>query len=1125
MEYPLNLLSNEELLIIAKNSDYNLMLGPFKRDSKQYAQYNSFLGTKKADSPMVRKHLPGIMVSLYRKHDVNVTKLFEQCASIISNTLMEIASSLLGDEITPKDLASLTDEQIADFIKTYIEKRTDLSNNEFDYDLFCIQMKLNGCIDIDERRESIESLSGIHKENKNVYIKEETRIVEPSKNIDDKDADTNKLDTAAIKARHKKTSAQEKAAKNKAALEAKEKASSLVKDDESNYIDHQKEKNEISDASVEYPYQMFDEPLADNREEQKMKYYIGIINIKSNYYNFTPIGIYENSSFYSLTESDIDNLFPKSQKHNINFFYNVWEESHVKFMSANFPENQPVYLFCEEDKLEENRMSDGSLNPTGYKVPAIDGYNKGIIGDLSKLGLYRLISKEDLLDDIEKRKIIKISQLDGISEGVKILVNLKEGFFAGPYTVKYSPTNYSYYIVMQAEEGKHYISGFNSNDCIKIDVETSRDVDAWIGYKHFVFYSIKDNAKQIVKDIISDSDLLESLKETLEKNTDLDYSNLNIESIVEQVGASQIVGDSLPEEIKKQRIDRIIKIMSDEEKLHQIISEASDLIFKLLINNRDNVQADQLIADMFEKHPDLLEKVQGVRTVQTKIESAMAELEQLKAQKEEKAEEMKSMQQDSVLKSQEVAASSALSAELEKKKSELNSLLERLEVVNEAIELKEKVDKLKEESAYFESHKAHLQNDARNLESNFVELVNGYSERMADITFDGFMSSKMLQAAAEWEDNNTKLQLDETINSINGIEAVVNDVEEAIDYLVNTIQSVREYSRNDILNILVCSVQGFLTVFSGTPGCGKTSICNILARTLGLNDLGDSVKRYIPVSVERGWTSKRDFIGYYNPLTKAFEESNREVFDGLRLLDAEKKKNIAKWPFYILLDEANLSSMEYYWADFMNVCDDPNYNGSINLGNNNVFSIPETLHFWATINNDHTTEILSPRLIDRAWVITLPKPKNITGKKDFQNDQLKTISWECLKKAFSSEGYDSIVFDRESKAIYDCIKEKLSKQGVFISPRVDIAIQNYWKTGASVMEEGEYGNSPSLVALDYAVAQKILPKIVGSGDEYESWLEDIRDYCEEKNLNNSSKILAQIIERGNRNMKYYQFFD
>lgn len=44
--------------------------------------------------------------------------------------------------------------------------------------------------------------------------------------------------------------------------------------------------------------------------------------------------------------------------------------------------------------------------------------------------------------------------------------------------------------------------------------------------------------------------------------------------------------------------------------------------------------------------------------------------------------------------------------------------------------------------------------------------------------------------------------------------------------------------------------------------------------------------------------------------------------------------------------------MEYYWSDFMNVCDDLSSQSKVNLGEDYIFGIPETLHFVATINND-----------------------------------------------------------------------------------------------------------------------------------------------------------------------------
>ena len=113
----------------------------------------------------------------------------------------------------------------------------------------------------------------------------------------------------------------------------------------------------------------------------------------------------------------------------------------------------------------------------------------------------------------------------------------------------------------------------------------------------------------------------------------------------------------------------------------------------------------------------------------------------------------------------------------------------------------------------------------------------------------------------------------------------------------------------------------------------------------------------------------------------------------------------------------------------MNICDDLDNNSSINLGNNNVFHIPETLHFLATINNDHTTETLSPRLIDRAWVITLPKNSSIQYNREIPKELIRNITWDEIKKVFTIAGYEKKGFDREIQSLYEALKDKLLRQG------------------------------------------------------------------------------------------------
>lgn len=431
----------------------------------------------------------------------------------------------------------------------------------------------------------------------------------------------------------------------------------------------------------------------------------------------------------------------------------------------------------------------------------------------------------------------------------------------------------------------------------------------------------------------------------------------------------------------------------------------------------------------------------------------------------------------------------------------------------------EKIKNLRDEIYYLERTRDKLKRDKKDAEIQLNELFRDTNKRMADIAFDGVMANKMLDAAANFDAKNFDAEDKALAEKIAAVKPAQKLPAELKDYLCKTIGAARpSYSEADILNIAISLSQNFLTVFYGEPGCGKTSICNLFAEILGLNKIAGAVDdpragRYIPISVEKGWTSKRDFVGYYNPLTKTFDKSNRKIYDALRLLHAENKNS--SLPFVILLDEANLSPMEYYWSDFMNLCDELDENSSVNLGADYIFSVPETLRFVATINNDHTTEELSPRLIDRASIITLPDfdARNLPAAAKIPASDVEIISWQNLRDAFNPPNPD---FRRFPADAYGTLVSKMKVAGFSVSPRVQLAIQKYF-----AVAEKFFGK---VSALDYAVAQKILPKIQGSDDNFKAWLEDFQKTCANFKLARSEKILQKIIERGEKNLGYYRFF-
>lgn len=405
----------------------------------------------------------------------------------------------------------------------------------------------------------------------------------------------------------------------------------------------------------------------------------------------------------------------------------------------------------------------------------------------------------------------------------------------------------------------------------------------------------------------------------------------------------------------------------------------------------------------------------------------------------------------------------------------------------------------------------------------------------------------------------------------------VLDAKALADLLCAEIKKYRPgYSRNDIMSIAISLSQSFLTVFSGEPGTGKTSICNIFAQVLGLRETG----RYVPVSVERGWTSKRDFIGYHNPLAvggNTIVKANAQLYDALAGADK------ADAPLLVLLDEANLSPMEYYWSDFMDIAGsgEGEVNRTIDLGGDDgKLTISKKCRFAATINTDHTTEPLSPRIIDRAAVVVLPSDlqsddKTLTqeghsgqlwealqaafggadgtvtlpgwkytpgGQQLTESDHNEPCTWTSLQAAFDGRGGEDSATGMEA---YRAVKAKLMWRpavngaqpgaeapvkplNVSISHRTEQAIQRFWAAARQEgVFEGDTQQARDTTALDYAVAQHLLPKLGGSGEGYAAALEQLRDLCAGYGLERSAGLLDKMLLRGGMDdiaLNHYAFF-
>ena len=1042
------------------------LLKPIKHNNKAYKTERQRLGSLLSPSSLlVKKNIHDVAFKLYVKGDSNYVSFIDQAISHQIDSLCSIVSEINGGTITPDVLSNYTIDDWADILRDYLSQADTI-----DLELFELQLRLIG-----------KTLS-----------EDELSII---KSINDS-AIAEKQDQASQSNEEPETTQDDKA--------------------ESPHSTNNDSTSDIIDTAFEHI--IAQHPVKEESTMEDHKLYVGKIKIVNNYYNVTPIARVEQGSFIQLTENELDILLPASKNRNINLSYVIYNEQQVQFMQERFYDGQLILIsFDDVEELLDNIDRTGQRNNTGYKVLVMDWWDSKKIRHLSADGFYSL-KDTDILDGDLNARMIRV-YYDGILDKESILINMRNGFFAGPFTVKYRPTNNSYYIQTQITD-KHLLQGYTSDNCTQHSIE-----DGYAGSSHYDLdtikvYSIKNPEQITYKDTITDEQLLESLKE----NLDVFYSTQEkgegrVNNVLKSYENSVLSVSGLPEEIKQKRLQRVHDLLTAHLENEDQIKSIADIVFSVLLRS-DDERTNHLVESLIEERPEFIDKLQSTRVAKSKVEDLRKEAEKIQSE----IEEAKKVQSE--INTQAIIA---------EKNEEYQALIKKHGLAEDIIALKEKREDLSADVKYYEKHKENLSRDTKALESQFVDTVNKFSEQMVNITFDGFMASKLLQAASRWETSERTKDFESAVEHVNNTDISEMSSSELIGYLVETVKKVRpQYDKNTIINVMVCITQGFLTVFSGAPGCGKTSFCNIIANVLGLTTINKTVgpehnnmnlDRYIPVSVERGWTSKRDLVGYFNPLTKAFEESNRDVFDGLKLLDMESRKGLAKYPYIILLDEANLSPMEYYWADFMNVCDDPEEKHHINLGNDNIFQIPETLHFVATINNDHTTEILSPRLVDRAWIVSLPQSTSFQYGEKLDDNAIKLITWAMMKKTFGISTPSNISLSGEPQIIYDEIRKHFSRGGILISPRVDIAVKKYCYIASQLMEDDEFGNSASVVALDYAISQKILPKIIGSGEIFEKWLNDLIQLCKANNLLKSADILEDIKARGESHMKYYQFFN
>jgi len=323
------------------------------------------------------------------------------------------------------------------------------------------------------------------------------------------------------------------------------------------------------------------------------------------------------------------------------------------------------------------------------------------------------------------------------------------------------------------------------------------------------------------------------------------------------------------------------------------------------------------------------------------------------------------------------------------------------------------------------------------------------------------------------------------------------------------------FDQQTVLRFVTSIVTKPFIILTGLSGSGKTNLAIAFAKWIV-----EDKKQFCIVPVGADWTNREPLLGFPNML-----QSEKYILPEHGALDLilNALSNPSK-PYFLILDEMNLSHVERYFADFLS-CMESQSEISLHIGPNNwnggkvpkAFVLPPNLFIIGTVNIDETTYMFSPKVLDRAFVIEFRINakemeaffKNATTKKPFTFPGPGFVMAQSFVELASDKDItngDSFRFSEELLMFFDTLKDAGAEFG--------------YRTASEIMlftkKSDNIGKWSDHALMDAIIMQKLLPKLHGSRRKMDPILRTLAGFC----LVDGKKVDQFLNTEGQKNVNF-----